>query len=431
MWVRRAFEVLERHPVLAVGLVAGVARLAVALISFVASSGYLIPDEAQYVELADTVASGRSANTWTPVYGQQLYDAVWPFIAPLRLLFDVFGSSRIVGQLWVVPFGVAVACATTALARTALPTRLAVGAGVVVALTPSQVLWTSVVLREGLIWSGLVAIAAAVTIAARSQRAGPRVGAALLAAVSLWALGSTRPQTTVVAALALVLTVALMPAPARERLGRLAVAVAIAVAVPALVGLGPAGVGYARDHTNFGTVRAGLSLEADSAIGDRPTTPDESGGPDGDRTVTSLPPDVVADAEGNRFVVDNSAAASIRAWPAGVLATLFRPTPLDAADDRSQQLAATENLWWVALYGVAVFGLPAVRRRPDVLLFPLVVSVGIVAVAGLTQGNFGTAFRHRGQILWAVALLAAAGLQAVAAWRSRRTAAQVDVSAER
>lgn len=33
----------------------------------------------------------------------------------------------------------------------------------------------------------------------------------------------------------------------------------------------------------------------------------------------------------------------------------------------------------------------------------------MIGIAALTQGNVGTAFRHRGQILWALAILAVVG----------------------
>jgi hypothetical protein len=38
----------------------------------------------------------------------------------------------------------------------------------------------------------------------------------------------------------------------------------------------------------------------------------------------------------------------------------------------------------------------------------------------LTEGNLGTAYRHRGEFVWVVALLAALGLSRVVAWSDRR-----------
>jgi hypothetical protein len=77
-------------------------------------------------------------------------------------------------------------------------------------------------------------------------------------------------------------------------------------------------------------------------------------------------------------------------------------------------LARIENLEWYVLYALAITGIVAsVRRRAarTALAFPLFVMGMLIGIAALTQGNLGTAFRHRDQMLWALALCAAAGLQ--------------------
>jgi hypothetical protein len=88
-------------------------------------------------------------------------------------------------------------------------------------------------------------------------------------------------------------------------------------------------------------------------------------------------------------------------------------------------LAELENVIWLVLYAAGIAGLAvAIRRRDALLAFPIVVSAGLVLVSALSQGNVGTAFRHRGQVAWSVALLAALGgehlTSAIAARRSRR-----------
>lgn len=56
-------------------------------------------------------------------------------------------------------------------------------------------------------------------------------------------------------------------------------------------------------------------------------------------------------------------------------------------------------------------------KRPYVLGAGLILAflallVAAVMVSGaVTDGNLGTAFRHRGQVLWALAILAVAALQ--------------------
>jgi hypothetical protein len=48
-------------------------------------------------------------------------------------------------------------------------------------------------------------------------------------------------------------------------------------------------------------------------------------------------------------------------------------------------------------------------KRLRVTLFPLVAGSGVLALYALAEGNIGTAFRHRGEFVWVVALLAAMG----------------------
>src|SRR5688572_73300 len=94
-----ATAVVETHPVLVVVVVAALARLLVALGSFLTTDGVLLPDELTYLGLASAIADGPGAEAWQPGYGPTLYETTWAFSAPLVLLFEVFPSSRLVGQL--------------------------------------------------------------------------------------------------------------------------------------------------------------------------------------------------------------------------------------------------------------------------------------------------------------------------------------------
>jgi hypothetical protein len=111
------------------------------------------------------------------------------------------------------------------------------------------------------------------------------------------------------------------------------------------------------------------------------------------------------------YVLDNSAGANLEALPRGLVAVLFRPTLVEVAETTTLRLASIENMLWYVLYGLALVGLITARRNLTVFAYPILVSGGVVILAGLTQGNLGTAFRHRGQVLWALALLSAAGAE--------------------
>ena len=191
-----------RHPLVAVATVAAVARVAFALASFTIHGTYFIGDEIQYLQLADAVASGRGAEAWFPGYGQSLYHSTYSFMAPLALLFRL-APSRIVGQLLAATFGVVLVVLATVLLRRLVGPRRAVVAGVLLALVPSQVLWSSVVLRESMIWAMLALVAVGV-YAAVDASLRRTVLSALGVLVGLYALARLRDQTFVVAAWALV-----------------------------------------------------------------------------------------------------------------------------------------------------------------------------------------------------------------------------------
>ena len=65
--------------------------------------------------------------------------------------------------------------------------------------------------------------------------------------------------------------------------------------------------------------------------------------------------------------------------------------------------------WLMALAGMLLLP-PLAFAQPAFTVVPLGVQ------GGLSEGNLGTAFRHRGEIVWAVAILAAWGARSLAAW---------------
>ena len=85
------------------------------------------------------------------------------------------------------------------------------------------------------------------------------------------------------------------------------------------------------------------------------------------------------------------------------------------------------NAFWESTVGrwtserpiLAVAGVGTWVRRSEtgVVTFPALMTAVALASGAVTHENLGTAFRHRGQILWALAILSAAGLQ----WWVERT----------
>jgi hypothetical protein len=435
---------LVRRPVVTVVLAAAAVRLAVIVVVFL--SGTHVPDEGVFLDVTRRVADGRGAASYRAGYGQDMYGERWLFLAPLARLADVFGPSRLPAQLLLACAGVAAAALLAATARRFLPPAGALVAGLVVALLPSQALWSSVVLMEAFVWTALTAIGWGIVAGAgagagsrREAGAGRRaVAPALAVCGGLLSLGWLRPQTMVVAAWA-VAVAAVVIGWRRWRL--LAAGLGLAAAAPLIAGLGVGGVGLVADQApNLGRTRTLMSMGAESGLV-RPS-PDLTLPPElaarvpevvvrlaapglasnfvGRLTVDGRRYDVLVDEEGRLYLSDESAAASARNLPAGIAVAVLRPYPGERATSLVSRLASVENLGWYALYGLAAVGLlraPPVTRR--LLAFPVAFAALYVGQAALTHGNLGIAFRQRGQALWALALLAA-----VAATPAARSAAR-------
>lgn len=443
---RRTLSRALDHPVLTTAAVALLARVVFAVVSFMVNHGSLIPDEAQYIDLASSVARGDGAEAWAPGYGGSLFRATWVFMAPLTVLSKVFGDARLVPQLFVVTWGVLVVAGTVRLTMELGSRRSALIAGTIAALLPSQVLFSSVVLREAMVWFGLVAIA---VIVARSPRwRGRQVALAGFAVFALLVgLGFLRSQTLVAAAFALVPAAWIGPRIGRFQRG--AVFTLAAAVAPVAAGFGAFGIGLVSNASdNLATTRASLGFDASSRFEQPERLLDEHGDPvhctgrgqpsaptaattapgavalAGQQPIHRTTPDgtvvrVVCRTDGFFVIVDDGVGATLSRIPSSVSANLLEPFPWTGGDDWLQRLAAVENVAWYALYVLASVGaVIAFRRTPHAAAFPIFATATILGASIVSQGNLGTAFRHRGEVLWAVAAFAAVGL----AWLRGRPA---------
>jgi len=127
----------------------------------------------------------------------------------------------------------------------------------------------------------------------------------------------------------------------------------------------------------------------------------------------------VIDYAGRAVTVNNELSASLEVFPRGLLAVALRPAPWETAGSRILQLVGLESVIWLLLFVFAAAGAWVRRGDTHVVVFPVSLVISLTLAAAVTQGNLGTAFRHREQILFALSLLAAAGLQATIDHRHR------------
>jgi 4-amino-4-deoxy-L-arabinose transferase-like glycosyltransferase len=421
-----------RQPALTAFVVALTSRLVLVFGTHLAHRWPLIPDEGQYVELATLAADSRINDFCCGGYGPALYSSTRLYAWQMHGLVELFGPREWILQMPAVLYGAAGAYVVTRIAGKFISAQWALVAGLVMALLPSALLHSSTIMRESLIWL-LIAGAAWLVILWSEDRGLRRL---VICSVGLLlvvvGLGWLRDQTAVLVAWSLV-PVALFVGNQRRR--RIGLMVVVLLVGPWVTASGPAGlVLLSNSVPMLGSVRAWMSIEADSAImvfdavsfavpgeeevqaggceGHESTTESGAVGIVDRCTETICIDDECQDIVAGSLIVDNSVTASLKAIPGGLAAFYFRPFPWEAIGEQSLifRLAAVENLLWFVLYGFALFGIrPLWRRHPVIIVFGSSFFLTAGLGASVTQGNIGTAFRHRLQVLWVVALLAVVG----------------------
>ena len=434
----------QRRPLLSVFLLALIARVIVAIVATNAFSGSLVLDDSTYFQMAKQAAAGET-ETWD-AFTRALYDRTATLVIPVTILFKIFGPIKLVGQLLVALMGAATAATTMRIGQEYLPQRWALLAGIGVALLPSQVLWSSLLMKDAFVWVILTGLA--LTVARANQTYGPRLATyGAVGAGLLFLLGHLREHTLVVASLAVML--AAWVGVREGRLARGLGALAIGLVIPWVIGVGPAGFDLLTDHGSLVQRRALNAEGANTNIVDPTPSIEGSETPSGrgDSGSTSQEPggagapqdDGGTDAAGNGTEAgdasdepsatpggasldkqdDDLIDPAIAHLPRGLMVMLFEPYPWRSGGTASYDYARYEAVIWYPLVLAAALGLWGTRRYLRTLAFPLLAGGGILIMYALAEGNVGTAFRHRGEFVWVVSLLAAGGLVRILEWRSR------------
>jgi hypothetical protein len=387
---------------LAVGALALLARIAVggAASAFLAFShrGHVFPDEEVYLSEARAVRGGAGL---TPHGYSNL----------LGILFKATAPSAWLPRAINILAGAALAVVVFELASLLVGSRGALLAGAAVALWPSLVLWSVVVLKDSLT---LLAVFSALLGAAWALRAGGclhrplarsringarprdprrRVGAigALVAVVAMAALEGLRPYAFVVASISvavglLVRAVASLRTarpgrPIKRVLRRAGLAGLLVVALGVLGllgGEGFLGIGFVRSNADTEVV-AQAHIEGS------------------------------AGGTGFNGSAPRSARDIIGGVPRGLLFGVLGPFPWDAGQTEARALLVVElPLWYLAL-GAAVSSLLRLGWRRVLLRWamPLAFASGVIVVLAVFEANAGTALRQRAMVIPLVLTLSA------------------------
>lgn len=463
--VVRLKEFLWAHPALSVFLLALIVRVFISTVLTRYFSGTLVLDDTTYHAMAAQMASGQTDH-WDD-FTNTLYWATATFMLPVTGLYKIFGPVTIAAQLLIAVVGSFAAFFVARLAGEFLEKKWAFAAGAIVALLPSQAFWSSMLMKDAFVWFVLSALALTLAVAARST--GPRLFCyGGIAALLLVALSYLRLHTLVVASWALI--IGCFFGIKLFRAWRIGVFVATALIVPMVLGgIGLAGIGLVTNAGSLEDRRFQNALGANTAVVDISQPPPGSGvvPPETQQEVSSLETDaasaeskaqaLLAAAEevenGRRERAERlreraadlaAEAESLRAaaaaalaeagtpvavgdapldpdlahLPRGLSVMMLEPLPLPFSGSPALKLARLESLVWYPLLALAAIGLWNARHHARTLAFPVIAGAGILVTYALTEGNIGTAHRHRGEFVWVVALLAALGMKHLMGSRS-------------
>jgi hypothetical protein len=246
-------------------------------------------DDDTYSGMASQAASGDTSS-WDD-FTRGLYNQTFTFTGLLTVIYKLFGPVAVLGQIMVAIVGSATAAAVAKLGARISTAGWGLAAGLVIAFLPSQVIWSSLLLKNPFVWAVLATLG--LTIAAGRDATQHRWIASLVGlAALLTGLAYLRNHTLVVAVGAL--CGASLVAARSKGMTRVAAPVLIAVCVPLAVGLGPAGKSVV---TSAGSLEARRIANAQGAntgfVEPTPTSAAPSPGP------PVAPPHVIAAAEAN------------------------------------------------------------------------------------------------------------------------------------
>ena len=400
----------ESHPIITVFLIALIPRILTAFAIFIRRSGMLFPDDEKYLRLATEYAAGRTS-TWDD-YTRELWKESASFLAPVGWIFRIFGAHAILAQTLVAIVGSVTVVVVVMILRNLVSTSSQLFVAVLFSVFPSQVVWSSIFLKDT--FSALSVVFLMLTLSRMPQRSGARNTLSTLVsfALPLIFLSRVRSHTLLCVSIALILSL-LLSKPKRWLL--LASTGALVVLVP-WISLGdPASKSVlTRLSIDLEDQRIAGAVGADTAIVEpQKPSPTESEHntevADTSPTADQREPVIVDQRQGEPSFF-STLGRNLAYFPSGAKVMLFDPMPWNIDGNKKLMLALMEHLIWYPLVGLAVLGVFRRKTLRAHLIFAALSWGGLTLMWGQIEGNFGTAFRHRTEFVWAVFVFAGLGL---------------------
>ena len=159
---------IREHPVRTVFITALFLRLALITIIALHFDGTLFSDDRLYFNMVQAYTNGENQN-WDS-YSHRLWNLSLSFLMPASVVYKIsFQSSWAVLSLSAI-IGSIIPAATTRLLGKYVSVPVASGIGITMALMPSQVLWSSLLLKDSYIAIGFIALASVLIFWTKTER---------------------------------------------------------------------------------------------------------------------------------------------------------------------------------------------------------------------------------------------------------------------
>lgn len=335
-------------------------------VAYAASPGFFALDDSFYGQVGWQMAQAWAGQGATPaeIHGARGY-YVWN-----ALLFHVLGHAPLAPVLANAAFGAFAVLLAWSLAREVAGPTAARAAAWLTALWPSLVLWSSLNLKDAL---AILAILSVLRGAQRLQ-VGVAPGGVLFVAAGFALLAQLRGYLVLVTAVAVALAF-LLPKLRAAPLATGALLLGAALVLPS--------VGPVQDLALDNHLETLDHTRSQMATGDSAYLEDAD---------VSTP------------------TSALRFLPLGLVYFLLAPAPWQVWNAR-QMLTMPEMIAWYALLPIIVLGIIGAVRERFVASLPLLSFVLLTTLSyALVEGNLGTAYRHRAQVLVALLVFAGVGL---------------------
>ena len=267
----------------------------------------------------------------------------------------------------------------------------ALSAGILAAIYPSQVLWSSLVLRDSLVWMTLALILLTLRRWDESKDRTNFLRYGIVLSILIIYLSSVRSHTMLVACIALLIAVIWKSKTFAS--AKILLLVTLFVFVPLIANIGLAG------QELFQFVTEGMSDFRQK------------------------------NATGNLAIVDpfsDQRFADLFYLPIGLRVMLLDPLPHQLQLNYELILAFCENLLWYPILIFSGYGVFKMRKKMGLeTIFLIFCNMGLITMWSIFEGNFGTAFRHRSEFIWSTIIFAAIGFEY---WSHKRSEQKETVS---